>query len=108
MTAPALTESAPLLLREDVAGVATLILNRPAARNALSLGLMAALQEALDAIAGDPAVRVVVIAGAGPGFCAGHDLRELRGDPREETYRKTFAQCSRLMTRIGRLPNPGI
>ena len=70
-----------VLLRHDAAGVAWLTLNRPAARNALSMALMAALDEALAAIGQDPAVRVVVIGGAGPAFCAGHDLRELRANP---------------------------
>ena len=63
-----------LVLREDADGVATLTLNRPNARNALSRPLMAALHATLDAIDADPAVHVVVIRGAGPGFCAGHDL----------------------------------
>ena len=76
-----------LLLRRDDAGVAWLTLNRPPARNALSVGLMPALEAALDDAAADPAVRVVVIAGAGPAFCAGHDLRELRANPGRAAYR---------------------
>ena len=67
-----------LLLRADRDGVAWLTLNRPQARNALSIGLMAALDAALAEIAEDAAVRVVVIAANGPAFCAGHDLREDR------------------------------
>jgi len=102
------TEEAPLLLREDRDGVATLRLNRPHAYNALSVGLMAALQDALDAIARDPATRVVVIAGAGKGFCAGHDLRELRANPGRDFYARTFAQCSRLMQSVVNLPKPVI
>ena len=73
----------PLLLRDDRDGVAWLTLNRPAARNALSAPLMAALHGALDAVEADPAIRVAVITGAGPAFCAGHDLRELRGLDRD-------------------------
>ena len=96
------------LLRQDAAGIATLTLNRPAARNALSRGLMGALQAELDRIASDRSVRVVVIAAAGPGFCAGHDLKEIRSDPRRETYEALFAQCSRLMQSIVRLPQPVI
>jgi enoyl-CoA hydratase/carnithine racemase len=96
------------LLRRDVDGIAWLTLNRPAARNALSLGLMQALDDALVAIGDDTAVKVVVLAGAGPAFCAGHDLRELRGSPTRETYEATFALCSRLMQRIVRLPKPVI
>jgi len=96
------------LLRRDEAGVAWLTLNRPAARNALSVALMSALEEALEAIAPDPAVRVVVIAGEGPAFCAGHDLREMRADRDEARMAALFAQCSALMTRIVRLPKPVI
>ncbi len=103
----ALTEEMPLL-RHDAEGVAWLTLNRPAARNALSVALMSSLAEALDAIAADPSVRVVVIAGAGPAFCAGHDLRELRAHPEPAFYASLFAQCSALMTRIVRLPKPVI
>jgi enoyl-CoA hydratase/carnithine racemase len=98
----------PPLLRADEAGVAWLTLNRPAARNALSVGLMAALDAALAAIAADPSVRVVVIAAAGPAFCAGHDLREMRANPGREAMEALFAQCSALMTRIVRLPKPVI
>ena len=68
----------PLLLRDDADGVATLTLNRPQARNALSQGLLEALGTALADLATDQGVRVVVLAGAGPAFCAGHDLKELR------------------------------
>jgi enoyl-CoA hydratase/carnithine racemase len=112
MSAPATTamqsESDTVLLRRDEGGVAYLTLNRPPARNALSVALMTALQEALEAVAPDPAVRVVVIAGAGPAFCAGHDLRELRANPGREQYEAVFAQCSRLMLSIVRLPKPVI
>ncbi|HEV8015889.1 MAG TPA: enoyl-CoA hydratase [Stellaceae bacterium] len=97
-----------LVLRQDRDGVATLMLNRPAARNALSVGLMTALQTALDAIAADKAARVVVIAGAGPAFCAGHDLKELRADPGRQAYQAVFGQCAKLMTSIVTLPKPVI
>ena len=97
-----------LVLRRDADRIAWLTLNRPVARNALSVGLMGALEAALDAIAGDPAVQVVVIGGAGPAFCAGHDLRELRAHPDRSTYEAVFSQCSRLMTKIVRLPKPVI
>jgi len=97
-----------VLLRSDADGIATLTMNRPAARNALSMGLMAAMDAELAAIAGDPGVKVVVIAGAGPAFCAGHDLREIRAEPRREAYEALFALCSRLMLRIVRLPKPVI
>jgi len=102
------TVTAPLLLRRDADSIAWLTLNRPSARNALSTGLMEALLSELDAIATDPTVKVVVIAGAGPAFCAGHDLRELRSHPDRPFYEATFQLCSRLMTRIVRLPKPVI
>jgi enoyl-CoA hydratase/carnithine racemase len=97
-----------VLLRRDQDQVAWLTLNRPKARNALSVGLMTALERALDAIAAEPSVRVVVIGGAGPAFCAGHDLREIRANPGRQSYEALFAQCSRLMTKIVRLPKPVI
>src|SRR5581483_8055593 len=98
----------PLVLRVDKDGVATLTLNRPSQRNALSIGLMTALQAELDAIAKDRAVKVVVIAGAGPGFCGGHDLKEMRANPGRQAYEALFAQCSRLMLSITKLPQPVI
>jgi enoyl-CoA hydratase/carnithine racemase len=98
----------PVLLEENDRGVLRLILNRPDARNALSVALMSALLEALARAATDPQTRVVVIAGSGPAFCAGHDLRELRADPQRETYERVFAQCSELMLAIVRLPKPVI
>ena len=108
-TATAEQAAENLVLREDGAdGVTIITLNRPQARNALSVGLMTSLQAALDAIAKDNSVKVVVIAGAGPGFCAGHDLKEIRSDPSRETYEALFTQCSRLMITITRLPKPVI
>jgi enoyl-CoA hydratase/carnithine racemase len=109
MTAmPRMTMNTPVLLEENDRGVFRLTLNRPDARNALSVVLMSALLEALARAATDPQARVVVIAGAGPAFCAGHDLRELRSDRRRETYARLFAQCSELMLAIVRLPKPVI
>src|SRR5436309_10902809 len=99
---------AAILLAERTGGVLRLTLNRPEARNALSIELMRGLVEALGRAADDPHSRVVVIAGAGPAFCAGHDLRELRQDPRRETYQRIFALCSELMLAIVRLPKPVI
>jgi len=97
-----------LLLRDDRDGICRLTLDRPAQRNALSVALMAALQEALDTVAADPSVRVVVIGGNGPAFCAGHDLKEVRANPGRAAYDALFEQCSRLMTAIVRLPQPVI
>ena len=101
------TTNEPLLLRDDQDGIAWLTLNRPAARNALSAPLMSALHAALDGIEADPATRVAVIAGAGPAFCAGHDLRELRGLDRDGVA-ALFTQCSAVMQRIVGLRVPVI
>ena len=100
-------ETETLLLRHDHAAIARLTLNRPAARNALSMPLMTALEAALDAIQTDRSVRVVILAGAGPAFCAGHDLKEVRGAD-GPTLERLFAQCSRLMQRITALRVPVI
>jgi enoyl-CoA hydratase/carnithine racemase len=97
-----------ILLRDDRDGIVTLTLNRPAARNALSIPLMQALDAQLQAIATDPAARVVIIAANGPAFCAGHDLREVRATPTREAYETLFNTCSVLMQRIVHLPKPVI
>lgn len=98
----------PPVLRADDRGVATLTLNRPRQYNAMSEAVLAALQQHLDAIAGDESVRVVVIAAAGKAFCAGHDLKEMRAQPRQDYYDDLFQQCSRMMMTINRLPQPVI
>lgn len=103
-----LQPSEPLLLRHDEGGVATLTLNRPKQYNALSEELLAELQSTLDAVANDASVRVVVIAGAGAAFCAGHDLKQMRANPSKAYYDKLFAQCSEVMLSIMRLPQPVI
>jgi enoyl-CoA hydratase/carnithine racemase len=107
-TVAPLAQSQPILLRRVEDGIATLTLNRPLARNALSMALMGELIDALAALKSDPAVKVVVIAAAGPAFCAGHDLKELRADPRREAYEAVFARCSELMMALTRLPKPVI
>jgi enoyl-CoA hydratase/carnithine racemase len=103
-----LSDGEPVLLEALEDGVLRLTMNRPAARNALSVELMTALAKALERAAADRQVRVVVIAGAGPAFCAGHDLRELRGEPHRAVYERVFAQCSALMLQIVHLPKPVI
>ncbi|HIJ38078.1 MAG TPA: enoyl-CoA hydratase [Rhodospirillaceae bacterium] len=97
-----------VLLASDQAGVRTLTLNRPQARNALSLNLMQTLTEALVMAGADPGVKVVVLAAAGPVFCAGHDLKEMRSDPRQQAYQAVFSRCASLMKTIVRLPKPVI
>lgn len=98
----------PILLRADNNGVTTLTLNRPKQFNALSQAMLNALQEALDAIATDESVRVVVIASTGKAFCAGHDLKEMRSHPDQEWQHALFDQCSRMMMTINRMPQPVI
>ena len=97
-----------LMLRAEQGGVATLTLNRPTARNALSRPLMAEFQSNLDEIAENDTIKVVVIAGMGQAFCAGHDLKEIRSNNRREIFDGLLAQCSQLMTSIVRLPKPVI
>ena len=98
----------PVLLREDRDGVATLTMNRPQQMNLLTSEMLAALQGAFDAIARDPNVRVVVLAAAGKGFCAGHDLKEIRALKEQPKIAQLFAACSRMMTTIPKLPQPVI
>ncbi len=97
----------PSLLLERDGPIATLTMNRPARRNALSLALMGELTAALRALGSDRAVRVVILAGNGPAFCAGHDLGEMVG--RELTdYRALFDVCVELMTAVQAIPQPVI
>ncbi|HEX5611794.1 MAG TPA: enoyl-CoA hydratase [Burkholderiales bacterium] len=98
----------PILLREDHEGIALLTMNRPQQMNLLTSQMIGALQSAFDAIAGDPAIRVIVLAGAGKGFCAGHDLKEIRALGELPKIEALFGQCSRMMQTIPRLPQPVI
>lgn len=98
----------PFVLRSDNDGVTTLTMNRPKQFNALSSAMLAGLQSELDSLAGDPAVRVVVIAGAGKAFCAGHDLKEMRAHPQLDYEQALFDRCSQMMMTINRLPQPVI
>ncbi len=95
-----------LLRHDDPRGIVTLTMNRPQAFNSLSEAMLAALQDALDRLASDGAVRAVVIAGAGRAFCAGHDLKEMRAEPSTAYYERLFAQCAQMMLAIQRLPVP--
>jgi len=108
VTPDAAAVNEPILLRQDREGIATLTLNRPQARNAISIALMGELSAALAALARDPAVKVVILAAAGPAFCAGHDLKELRSLPRREAYESVFRHCSEVMLAILSLPKPVI
>jgi enoyl-CoA hydratase/carnithine racemase len=103
------TPDSPFVLsRRDDRGVVTLTMNRPDTFNALSQAMLTALQQELDVVAGDDAVRLVVLAAAGKAFCAGHDLREMRASPSAEFYERLFAQCASLMLSIQRLDVPVI
>ncbi|MBN9532405.1 MAG: enoyl-CoA hydratase [Alphaproteobacteria bacterium] len=98
---------APLILSRRAGAVLRLSLNRPAARNALSEGLMAALQTALDDAGRDPAIHAIVLAAEGTAFSAGHDLREMTAhrqdsDGGKAAYAALFVQCSKLMQTIVR------
>ena len=98
----------PVLLRSDADGVATLTLNRPNSFNTLSSELMTAVQTELDRLMTDEAISVVVLAGAGRAFCAGHDLTEMRADPGLEPMGALFTECSRMMTTLTKIPQPVI
>ena len=113
MEANASSNSAPVLLREDHGGIARLRLNRPQSRNALSDAMIAALSAELDRIAGDTAVRVVILVGSGPAFCAGHDLKEMSArradaDGGAAYFLNLMRRCSGMMQQIVRLPQPVI
>ena len=108
MTSDTMVTLESLLLVETTNGVATLTLNRPKQFNALSSALIDELQAALDRTAADPDVRVVVLAARGRGFCAGHDLKELRALPGVAEVEALIARCSRMMMTITRVPLPVI
>jgi enoyl-CoA hydratase/carnithine racemase len=107
MNDPQLTEPV-LRVGHAPDGVACLTLNRPAQRNALSETLLQALRSTLAELAADPAVRVLLVAGAGPAFCAGHDLKELRALPDEAAARALFDLCGEVMLALRRFPHPVI
>ena len=100
--------TAELILRQDTGPVARLALNAPASLNALSDAMLAALARHLKALAGDAHIRAVILAGEGKAFCAGHDLREMRGQYRKEYYQTLFQRCGALMQSIVALPVPVI
>ncbi|WP_282609227.1 enoyl-CoA hydratase [Pelagibius sp. Alg239-R121] len=110
---PATTmDDAAILLRSDADGIATLTLNRPKQYNALSTGLMTEVQKALDNLREDRSVKIVILEAAGKGFCAGHDLKEMRAaggaDDKRAYFEAVFKHCSKMMLSIARLPQPVI
>ncbi|MGE3511075.1 MAG: enoyl-CoA hydratase, partial [Vicinamibacterales bacterium] len=106
MNAPREAEAPVLVAVAD--GVATVTLNRPRQFNALSTVVVDDLQTAIDRIAGDTSVRVVVLAARGRGFCSGHDLKEIRAMETAEQVESLFARCSRVMVSLTRMPQPVI
>ena len=93
--------------------IAQLRLNRPDARNALSRGLIAALDDAVKRLGSDPAIHVIILFADGPAFCAGHDLREIRGarsapDGGRQFFEELMEACANLMQRIVLCPKPVI
>ena len=100
---------APYVLRSDAGPVATLTLNRGERFNPLSLAMIEALGDAIDRLATDRDVRVVVLAASGRGFCAGHDLKEMRANADDSAWqRRLFDECSAMMLGLTRLPQPVI
>ena len=95
------------------AGIAVLTLNRPGARNALSLGVLRALQSAIDRLGQDPKIAAIVLAGAGSAFCAGHDLKEMTShradaDGGRAFFETTITACAAMMQAIVACPKPVI
>ena len=98
----------PVLLREDRDGVATLTMNRPRQMNLLTGEMLGALQDAFDEIAANGSIRAVVLAATGKGFCAGHDLKEIRALREQPKINALFSRCSAMMLTIPTLPQPVI
>jgi enoyl-CoA hydratase/carnithine racemase len=97
-----------VVLRSDAQGIATLTLNRPKQYNAINSAILERLQAELDAIAADPAVRVVIIAANGPAFSPGHDLKEMMANRNEKFIGELFDRCSKVMLTMQSLPQPVI
>ena len=103
--APKMKPASELVKRVSVT---TLTLNRPNQFNSLSFEMLETLIEAVDEIARDDSVRVVVLAGEGKAFCAGHDLKEMRGNHTLEFQQRLFRLCGRFMMKLTELPQPVI
>ena len=102
-----------ILLETRNAEIAILTMNRPKARNSLSLEMMAVLNEAILRLGGDASVKAIILKGEGPAFCAGHDLKEMSAarsgdDQGHGFFQKTMQACSRLMQDIVACPKPVI
>ena len=108
MNAPLEAGIAPFVLSRVEEGVCRLTLNRGERYNPLSHGMIAALQAELARIGADSAIRCVVLAAEGKGFCAGHDLKELRAHPDLAWQQELFSTCNALMVSLTMLPQPVI
>ena len=98
----------PVLFDKD-GPIGWLTLNRPETRNALSLELMGDMLNKLKIVAQDQEIRVIVIRGNGPVFCAGHNLKEMTGTEYNiEHFNKIFTVCSEMMQTLYKLPQPVI
>ena len=98
----------PVRHERDARGVHVLTLNQPKSFNVLSEAMLTELQRQLDLIAADEGARVLVIAAEGKAFCAGHDLKQMKASPQLDYYQRLFAQCSKMMLAIQKLPVPVI
>jgi len=109
MSAGDVGQAAPYVTRLDAAGVVTLTLNRGERYNPLSSPMIGALEAELDRVAADREARVVVLAGAGRGFSAGHDLKEMRAHSADRAWQeRLFEDCSRMMVKLTQIPQPVI
>ncbi len=102
------TTSNSVLIRKDKNNICYLTLNRPKAYNSLSIECMEALIGEFEILSTDSSVHVVILEGSGKGFCAGHDLKEMRSNSDHAFYEKTFRTCSTLMLSITHSPKPVI
>ncbi|HWC16450.1 MAG TPA: enoyl-CoA hydratase [Terriglobales bacterium] len=99
----------PFVLTTVENGAVTLTLNRAQRFNPLSSQMIAAIQAELDAVANDPSIRVVILAAGGKGFCAGHDLKEMRAHGKDKGWQQNlFDACSRMMIALTEIPQPVI
>lgn len=96
------------LLESRNGPIVTVTMSRAKQFNALSEALLAELTAAFNRLAQDETVRVVILAGEGKAFCAGHDLREMRAEPGLVYYQSLFNACTRMMMAIQRMPQPVI
>jgi enoyl-CoA hydratase/carnithine racemase len=116
MTAPTThpdNVTTPILLRDDIDGIALLTLNRPAQRNTLSEAMLTALAGEFAAIAADRNVRAVILSHNGPAFSSGHDMKEMTAhradaDRGRAYFKALMEQCSALMMSVRKVPQPVI